>query len=107
QDPLDRLVEESRPAWQRWLRWGFYSGVKAYAIALALWIAIAPLVAARYHTVASVGVLITPFLVFLTSIALLAGFLLILLSTIWMPLGFPAARLTSWCLTATDWFVDR
>src|SRR5581483_7177075 len=50
------------------------------------WLAIAPLVAARYHLVSLTGVLIGPPVVLLTSIALIAGFLLLLMAAVCWPL---------------------
>src|SRR5439155_25161881 len=50
-DPLDRLVEASRPLWQRvLLRIGRGVAI-AYAINVAIWLASVRLVAARYHLV--------------------------------------------------------
>src|SRR5262249_33526502 len=46
-DPLERLVEESRPSWERWLRWVGRELLVAYAIGLAIWLALVPLVAYR------------------------------------------------------------
>jgi competence protein ComEC len=86
-DPLEHLVEESRPAWQRTLRWIGRQMVLSYAVTLVVWLALAPLVAARYHTVSLVGLVIGPPVVLLTSIALVTGFLLLLIAG---PLPFVA-----------------
>ena len=131
EDPLDQLVEENRPFWQRLLlklvrlRKGTPLGSKAalltwqrlllqiapsvglsYAISLGMWLAVAPLVAQRYNTVAPIGLLLMPPLVVLTSVALLSGFLLLLTAMVCPPLAGPLAWATRWCLTACDGLVN-
>jgi competence protein ComEC len=105
-DPLERLVEEARPAWQKAVRWVGRQVVVSYAITLAVWLAAAPLVAARYHLVSPAGLLIGPPVVLLTSIALMAGFLLLLASLAAGPL-VPVLALVSRCsLGACDVLVN-
>ena len=48
EDPLDQLVDQSRPAWLRWLRRLGWRMFESYAITLIIWLAIAPLAASRY-----------------------------------------------------------
>ena len=55
-------------------------------IGLAIWLALTPMVAARYHMITFSGLLIGPPLVLLTSIALISGFLLLLCAAIFPPL---------------------
>src|SRR5207247_7778327 len=57
-DPLERLVDESRPGWLRCLRWFGRQVLLSYLVTLAIWLAAAPLVAARYHLVSPIGLLI-------------------------------------------------
>src|SRR5262245_52333709 len=59
-DPLERLIDASRPAWLRLLRGVGRSLLVAYGITFALGLAVLPLVAARYHLVSLVGLLIGP-----------------------------------------------
>jgi competence protein ComEC len=105
-DPLKRLVDETRPRWLRWLRslGGAIAG--SYAVTIIIWLAAAPLVAARYHTVPVAGLVIGPIVIVLTSIALLAGFFLLFLAVIFWPLVPVAAWITTWSLTACEWVVD-
>ena len=62
-DPLQRVIDEARPAWLRGLRrlGGFV--LKSYLLTLIVWLAIAPLAAAHYHLVSPIGVLLGPPLV--------------------------------------------
>ncbi len=90
-DPLQRLIEESRPHWQklllvigRWLTWSLVAS-------LLIWIASAPLVAGFVHLFSPVAVLLSPFLVLLTSVALLVGFPLLLLGPFIGVLAAPLA----------------
>lgn len=101
-DPLKHLIEESRPLWQRWLGALGRHIFVAYAVTLIIWLAAAPLVAARYHLISPVGLIIGPPVVLLTSVALLAGFLLLLLWPFCWPLAIPFAWLTKWSLAGCE-----
>ncbi len=105
-DPLERLIDASRPAWLRQLRRFGRGLLVSYGITLALGLAVLPLVATRYHLVSPVGLLIGPPIVFLTSAALVAGFLLLLAAAVvpWMVPVF--AVVTDWSLRACGWVVD-
>jgi competence protein ComEC len=106
QDPLERLVEKSRPRWQQLARaWGRSLGA-AYLLSLAIWLAAAPLVAARYNTVSPVAVVIMLPLVFLAAVALVAGFLLLLVAPLCGPLALALGWGLSWCLAVIDFTVE-
>lgn len=102
--PLEQLVESSRSFIEKLLRMvGRTVGI-AYVIGLAIWAANAPLLAADQHLVSPVGVLIGPPVVLLTSAALIAGFLLLVLA----PLGVvavPFAEVTRLSLVACEHLV--
>ena len=74
-EPLERLIEASRPTWERVLRWLSREILISYAVTIVLGLAVLPLVAARYHLISLTGLLIGPPVVLLTSIALIGGFL--------------------------------
>ena len=76
--PLDQLVDDTRPAWVRATRAGARVVVAAYALTAIIAAANAPLLAADKNLVSPVGVLVGPPVVLFTSIALIAGFLLLL-----------------------------
>jgi competence protein ComEC len=103
--PLDRLVEQTRPRWQRALRWLGRQAFLGYATGLAIWLALTPLVAARTQLVSFVGLLIGPPLVILTSAALIAGFLLLLTAAVCGPLVPVFAWPTRWALEGCEWLV--
>jgi competence protein ComEC len=93
-DPLDRLVEANRPAWQQMLLGVKRQVLLGYALTLAIWVVVAPLVAARQNVLSLAGLVIGPPTVVLTTIALLSGFALLLLAAICPPLA-PAAALVT------------
>jgi competence protein ComEC len=85
-DASKRLMDMSRPAWQRHaLRLG-RAVAATYALSLGIWLAAAPLVMSRYNTVAPVAVLIMPVLVVLAAAALVLGLLLLLAAPVCWPL---------------------
>jgi competence protein ComEC len=104
-EPLERLIDESRPPWWRNLRRFVGVIASAYAINFVVWVAVTPLAANRFHLVSPVALLIAPPVGLLTSIALLAGFLLIILAPVCWPLAQCAAAVTRWSLAGCDGMV--
>src|SRR5262249_55658031 len=100
-DPLDRMLAESRPVWQRLGRWLLKEMMLGYAITPVLWAALPPLVAAHFHLIQPAGIPLGPFATVLTSLALLTGFALLLFAPVLGPLAGVFAWLTglllSWC----------
>jgi competence protein ComEC len=86
-DPVQRLIEDKRPMWQRAGLWLKREVLVAYGITLAIWVVVAPLVAARQNILSPAGLIIGPPTVVLTTIALLSGFALLLLAAICPPLA--------------------
>lgn len=86
------------PHWQRflfhpwtWFVWSFISG-------LLIWLALTPLLMARYHLCSPIALLLNPFVILLSSVALFAGFLLLLLRPLAGALTQPLAWLVDACL---------
>jgi competence protein ComEC len=105
-DPLDRLIAQSRPAWQRLLRRVGWEVCVAYGITAAVWVAVAPLAASRFHVVPLVGLLLGPPLVLLTSVALLAGFGLLATAVLLPPLAVLFAPVVDGSLALCELLVD-
>jgi competence protein ComEC len=105
-DPLEQLIDESRPVWEKRLRWLGGQLGSALGVTLAVWLAVAPLVAARYHTIAPSGLLIGVPVVFLTTIALLTGFVVLLLALGLAPLASLAGAATGATLAGCDFLVS-
>jgi competence protein ComEC len=104
-DPLEKLVDQTRPAWQNGLRWLGRQIVLSYAVTLAIWLAVAPVVAGRNHLVSPIGIVIGPPVVLLTSIALLSGFLLLICAIVCWPLVPAFAWITGSCLDGCEFLV--
>ncbi|HVK08184.1 MAG TPA: ComEC/Rec2 family competence protein [Gemmataceae bacterium] len=104
--PLEVLIDESRSGFERSVRAALRAVGRMYFITLALGIATAPLLMYWQNLAAPVGVLIGPPAIVLTTVALITGFVLILVA----PLGAVAAPL-GWVvdlsLVACDWLVRR
>jgi competence protein ComEC len=105
-DPLDRLVDEARPAWQRGLRWLGGELLTAYAVTLAVWLAVTPLVAFHFHTIQPAGLPLGPVAVLLTSGALLTGFALLLVAPLCWPLAAGLGWLTGLLLGCCDGVIE-
>jgi competence protein ComEC len=102
---LEQLIEESRPAWVRLLREFGRTIVRWYLITLVLGIATAPLIIYWQNVVSPVGLLIGPVAILLTSIALIAGFLFLLLSLVGGIAAVPFAWITLQSIAACEWVV--
>lgn len=87
-DPLERLIFESRPRWQRFLLGLGRVAGQSFVISAVLCTVTAPLVMARFHIVAPMGMILTPLVLPPLSVTLVAGFLLMLLGPWCQPLGW-------------------
>jgi competence protein ComEC len=105
-DPLERLIDESRPTWQKVLLRLGRAVLISYGVTAVISLAAAPLVAARYHLISPVGFVIGPPVILLTSFALVAGFLLLLASAVCWPLVPVFAWVTGTCLKGCELLVD-
>ena len=104
-DALKQVIEESRPWIVRQARMLLRWVGRIYFVNLIIWLAVSPLAASRFHVVSPVALLIGPLMVLFTSIALMAGFLLLLTS--WLgPLCWPFAIVTQGCLAVCQWIVQ-
>ncbi len=100
--PVEQLLDESRGATAKVLRALLRIVWVAFAISGILGVANAPLILAWQNLVSPVGILLGPPLVLLTSIALVAGFVLLLASPFGLWLGWPFARITEWSLAGCE-----
>jgi competence protein ComEC len=105
-DPLDQLIDETRPPWLRCLRRFGAAVAESYLVTAVIWLAVTPLAASRYHVVALTGIPLGPPLTLLTAIALLAGFLLLALASLGLPFTAPFAWVVDVCLALCEWLVD-
>lgn len=104
-DALAATYEETLPLWLRVVRPVARAVAIAYAFNVIVWLAAAPLVAARYHVFTPVALLLGPPALLLSSVALLAGFLLLAASAICWPMVLIFASISRWTLAAEEWLV--
>jgi len=98
EDPVEKLLAEQRPIWMnlslgiwRWIRW-------IYLVNGLVWVIVMPLIAFRMNIVSPIALFIGPLIVLGTSIALLSGFLTLILGALAPPLGYLFGTLTGWSL---------
>jgi len=106
EDPLDRLIDEARPAWLRCLRRLGWRLFESYSVTLLIWLAISPLAASKYQMISPAGLPLGPPLVALTTAALFSGFLLLAAGILFLPLTGLLALLVQGSLVACEFLVD-
>lgn len=105
--PLESLIEETRSPTVKLLR-GIARFIAAtFAVSLVLGIANAPLILAWQNIVSPAGVVLGPPLILLTSIALIAGFLLLFAAAIGSWAAWPFAFIVNNSLAACSWLVHQ
>jgi competence protein ComEC len=98
-DPLDQLLAETRSWPIRAMRWARRWGWQLTLVSTVVWLAVAPLVMARFHLCTPIAVLLGPILWLPVAVGLLAGFGVLLLGWLIPPLGHFFGWLCSACLT--------
>jgi competence protein ComEC len=93
EDPLERLIESTRPAWQRRPRRWVGQIARLALAGLAVWLASAPLVAANFHRLAPAAVAINLVVSPLVSLVLSAGLACLLVGGLVPPLGWLAGAI--------------
>jgi competence protein ComEC len=99
--PEEQIKEESRPLVVRSLRDMLRLIGRAYLVTLFLGVATAPLIAYWQNLISPAGIVIGPPAILLTTVALISGFLLLIL---W-PLG-PVALPLAWIATQSIWLCE-
>ena len=105
-DPLQRLIDESRPWHERASRSVGKVILDLYALNLILGIAVLPLTATHFHMVPVTGLLIGPPVVLLSSVALVAGFVQLLAALVSTSLASVIAVVTKYALAGMTWLVN-
>jgi competence protein ComEC len=98
-DPLDRLIAQSRPMPVKFLRGSGKLVWRTFAVSFAIWIVTLPLVASRFHIVAPIGCLLNPLLMLPIWLALISGFLVLLTGGVLPPLAAVFGRVCDWSLS--------
>ncbi len=101
-DPLDALERRFEPWWRSAARKGREVILHSLMLSVAVWLVTTPLVSLRFHLISPIGILLNIPLIPLTSLALLASGLTLILSAIWAPLGMPSAWVCGGLLDLTE-----
>lgn len=104
-DPLARLIDHSRhPLERRARRWLAQVG-HGLLLGGAVWLATAPLVAARFHLVSPAGLLLNPLVAPLVGVAMVGGFACLLAAPLWAPAAAAAGTVCDAALRLVEWAV--
>lgn len=104
-DPLRAAIDASRPWYWRVAFWVGRWIAASYLANAIVWLAVTPLVAANFHVAAPVALLIGPPMTLLTSVALLAGFGLLIFAGWFWPLAWVFGWVTQMSLAGCEWIV--
>lgn len=99
QSPLDRLIEESRPAGIRLARFLGREVGLLYLVTVVLFVVTGPVLIDRQNVLSPVGILIGPPLILLTGLAIVSGFLMLLIGSVSLTLAVPFAEVTRLALS--------
>jgi hypothetical protein len=97
-DPLARLNRLGESWLSRCGRWLGQAVLASYALNAIICVSIAPLTAYSNNLIALAALIIGPPVVVVSSVALVAGFFLLMVGAAVPDLAWPLARLTEWCL---------
>ncbi len=100
---MEQLVEESRGLPEKLTRALGRTVWEAFVLSAIITAINAPLVLAWQNVASPMALGLGPPLVLLTSVALVSGFLLLLVSPLGAVVSWPAARVTEWCLGGCEW----
>jgi competence protein ComEC len=103
--PVEQLIEETRGLPEKVARAVLRALWQAFAIGAIITLVNAPLVLYWQNVASPISLLLGPPLVVLTSIALVTGFLLLLVAPIGGFVAWPFARVTDWSLGVCEWLV--
>ncbi|AWM39805.1 Competence protein [Gemmata obscuriglobus] len=103
--PIEQLIDETRGPTEKAARAALRWAWNLFAVGFILTAVNVPLVLAWQNVASPVAVLIGPPLVVLTGVALIAGFVLLVLSPLAVWAAWPFARVTEACLAGCEWIV--
>ena len=106
-DPIDRLIERSRSPLERRLRRLGRHALGAVVAGGAIWVVTAPLVAARFHVVSPIGLVLNPVVAPLVPLAMACGFLCLLAAPFSDGLAGPCGAGCDAALALVEWLVRR
>ncbi len=106
-DPLARLIARSRPWPTRVARRLVGHLREATLVGLTIWLVTMPLVMARFHLLTPAAILLNPLLLVPLTLAMGAGFGVLMLGWLAPPVGDLFGRVCDWSLSVLEWAVAR
>ena len=100
-----QLIDESRGLQERVIRSILRAAWQMFAVSVILTVVNVPLVLAWQNVASPIAIILGPPLIVLTSVALVAGFLVLIASPLGTVAAWPFARVTEWSLAACEWLV--
>ena len=105
-DPIDRLIDRSRSPAERVGRRLGRQTWELFLVGLAVWGVTAPMVAARFHVVSPVGIVLNVVVAPLVPLAMALGFACVLAATVSASLAAVCGAGCDAALAATSWVVE-
>jgi competence protein ComEC len=102
-DPLDMLLERSRPWWSRLARRFAAAAGRAVWTGFQVWLSSTPLVVWRFHVVSLIALPLNPLVLAPAAVALYAGFATLMLA----PLTVTGAAGAGWVCGESLWAIER
>lgn len=106
QDPLDQLIYESRPLWQRFLIDSRAIAIEMLRTSSWVWFITTPLVLSAFHVIAPIAILLNLVLWLPLLLALLSGLGVVVLGTWIPPLGLFLGWVCDWNLAIIQFVIE-
>jgi competence protein ComEC len=105
-DPLERLIEQSRPWYVRWGK-GFAGSLgKLFLISAAIWLVTLPLTVYSYHLFSPIALVLNPVAWIPVGVALFAGFGVLLFGWLLPPVGSVCGWICNQSIELLEWMVE-
>lgn len=105
-DPLDRLIERSRPWIERVARLSCGSVGRVALTGAVIWLVVLPLIWQRFCLISPAAVPLGPFLALPIAVALYAGFAVLVVGWAVPPMGDACGRLCDLSFASIEWFIQ-
>jgi competence protein ComEC len=105
-DPLDRLIAQTRPWPHRSVRRVTIRAAQLVACSFAVWLAVLPLTMHQFHSASAEGILLNVVIGIPLSIALYAGFGVLVFGAFAPPVASLCGYICDWGLGVLEWMVS-
>jgi competence protein ComEC len=105
-DPLDHLLESSRPWYFRAILWGKNWAMALLMTSLAVWLVTLPLVLGTFHIVSLIAIPSSLLVWPLVTLAMWSGFFMVVAGWMWSPFGNVCGGVCDWSLGKLELLVN-